>query len=848
MHMDLSVFADASQSNRATLDNWLSQWRLLLCTDGNGWLEYLESAAESSAASPETADSPPSDAITVANVLAFLSNLSSAVVHFDVQVAVDPSHHGASSSYQNTLPPEWTVAIDPHQCHSPVLLGRLVDNVLQWFERCTGLDKSITSSLDTFGLQRLSRISQQHTLYHASTLNRLASIGASAWCRKLHAVRPDELMYLCQWNQRVGKIIRQCWDTATLVVHSLRVLGHDRYESLKTAFAALQQALTAEPERPVTTSRSWHESCAAILEHLTAITHICQASPRAGWKQVAEHLELFTLLVQLYYYYSQLAASRQPQTSTGASRNSVPTNVTQRCIQGAWLTSSVIYLILVLAGFPMAECQRAWDDLWSASPTRILDVDALRDDMAPMFVTATPSSSKTPFTHTVSSSSVHSDRLAQLGQYCMVIIEKSQVQPISAQGTQASLWVMLDRRFSILASLQAIQSQEPDNEPLAYAIMFITNQTDRSTAESAVTKKMANLSVQATTPRLSADLTQAVELAQCMDPIEYTAAISNIQEIFSDLGSGYILALLALKGYNGEQVIMDLLEEQVPDAVQALDTALAVEDLFALLQPPSPIQEEEEENGEDPLANRLNVFDRDEFDVFHHGTVADSSRVYRKVDAAGWPMSVPGSHGKQMPGGTEWLTAQNEADDYKQRILEQAEADWDDEYDDTYDDALLAIPGASGDEDGEREDTADNNGVDKGIAGPSRRPDASQTNSSAPLPASDPTAPFETMLLAEAVANPETFARNKTARQSKQRQALLAKTKLSNEQLEGWYSMLNRDPRGKHKLEAQKLSRDTNRPAHQPLRGPKPPSSTAARGGINNAGWLLQAIVSVDYL
>ncbi|KAJ1971191.1 Activating signal cointegrator 1 complex subunit 2, partial [Dimargaris xerosporica] len=634
--MDLSVFAEASQSNQTTLDSWLSQWQTLLRKDGSAWLEYLESGLESADASPKAANTSSADTITVASVLAFLSNLSLAVVRYDVQVAVDPNQHGTTSPRRDTIPPEWVVAVDPSQCHFPVLLGRLIDNILQWFERCTGLDKAMTASLDSFDLQRLSRISQQHALYHASTLNQLASIGASVWCRQLQAVRPDELMCVHRWNQRIGQIIRQCWDTATLVVHSFRVLGHERYESLKAAFSMLQQASLAEPERPVTTDRTWHAVCATIMEELTAITHICQASPRAGWKQLAEHLELFTLLVQLYYYYSQLVTSHQSPATTGASINSVPSNVTRRCIQGAWLTSSVIYLVLVLAGFPKAECQRAWSDLWSASPTRVPDFDALCDDMAPMFVTATPSSSKAPLTHPLpSSSSSQPDRRTQLGQYCMAIIEKSQAQPVATQGTQASLWVMLNRRFNVLASLQAIQSQEPDNEPLAYAIMFITNQTDRSTAETAVTSKMANLSVQATTPPLSADLAQALELAQCMDPIEYTAAISNIQEIFSDLGSGYILALLALKGYNGEQVIMDLLEEQVPNAVQVLDTKLAVDDLFALLRPPSPAQEQDEG---DPLVNRLNVFDGDEFDVFRHGTAADSSRVYRKVDAGGWPM------------------------------------------------------------------------------------------------------------------------------------------------------------------------------------------------------------------
>ncbi|KAJ1968152.1 hypothetical protein H4R35_006507 [Dimargaris xerosporica] len=180
-----------------------------------------------------------------------------------------------------------------------------------------------------------------------------------------------------------------------------------------------------------------------------------------------------------------------------------------------------------------------------------------------------------------------------------------------------------------------------------------------------------------------------------------------------------------------------------------------------------------------------------------------------------------------MAGGTEWLTAQNEADDYKQRILEQAEANWDDEYDDTYDDALLAVPGASEGEGGERQDTTGNDGDDKSIAGPSGQRETNRSNTLMPLPATDPTAPFETMLLAEAVANPEMFARNKAARQSKQRQALLAKTKLSNEQLEGWYSMLNRDARGKHKLEAYKLSRDASRPAHQTSQRSQPSSSTA---------------------
>ena len=63
-------------------------------------------------------------------------------------------------------------------------------------------------------------------------------------------------------------------------------------------------------------------------------------------------------------------------------------------------------------------------------------------------------------------------------------------------------------------------------------------------------------------------------------------------------------------------------------------------------------------------------------------------------------------------------------------------------------------------------------------------------------------------LFGKYVDNPDVFARTAEARKKKERHALKAETRMTDEAIEGWAIMLQRDPRRMRRLEAQYRSFD----------------------------------------
>ena len=55
--------------------------------------------------------------------------------------------------------------------------------------------------------------------------------------------------------------------------------------------------------------------------------------------------------------------------------------------------------------------------------------------------------------------------------------------------------------------------------------------------------------------------------------------------------------------------------------------------------------------------------------------------------------------------------------------------------------------------------------------------------------------PLQVVLFSVYISSPSTFSRTSATRASKQRTELLAKTKLTHEQVEGWAVMLERNPK-----------------------------------------------------
>ncbi|KPP74363.1 hypothetical protein Z043_106483, partial [Scleropages formosus] len=94
---------------------------------------------------------------------------------------------------------------------------------------------------------------------------------------------------------------------------------------------------------------------------------------------------------------------------------------------------------------------------------------------------------------------------------------------------------------------------------------------------------------------------------------EMESLLSHIKDLLPDLGEGFLLACLQEYGYNSEVVINNILEDRLTSALAEMDRSL-----------PRPPKEELPP----VLSSRSNVFDDDEFDVFHRDNV-DMSRVWR---------------------------------------------------------------------------------------------------------------------------------------------------------------------------------------------------------------------------
>ncbi|KAI0233882.1 hypothetical protein L0F63_001541 [Massospora cicadina] len=148
------------------------------------------------------------------------------------------------------------------------------------------------------------------------------------------------------------------------------------------------------------------------------------------------------------------------------------------------------------------------------------------------------------------------------------------------------------------------------------------------------------------------------------------------------------------------------------------------------------------------LATRRNIHDNDEFDLLAPGRkVAPLDGVYQK--------------GRMTP--IDPIGPQAEL---KEATIQLVYNQYDDEYDDTYDQDL------------------------QGLAEPDETPE-------------DPSLRHEATLYSAYTDNPNLFQKSKEARSSKARASLRHTTGMSDEQLEGWASMLRREPARQKRLGAK---------------------------------------------
>ncbi|KAM4616668.1 activating signal cointegrator 1 complex subunit 2 [Polymixia lowei] len=154
---------------------------------------------------------------------------------------------------------------------------------------------------------------------------------------------------------------------------------------------------------------------------------------------------------------------------------------------------------------------------------------------------------------------------------------------------------------------------------------------------------------------------------------ELESLLSCIRDLLPDLGEGFLLACLQEYNYNSELVINNILEDRLAPSLDKLDRAM-----------PRPVKEDLP-----PVLNtRSNVFDDDEFDVFHRDQV-DMSRI--------WKGRRKGEDVKEMLNDKQHIAEQKARYQAYETVVDevviepgQTPADYgldnyDDEYDDTYD-------------------------------------------------------------------------------------------------------------------------------------------------------------------
>ncbi|PSN62676.1 hypothetical protein BS50DRAFT_532135 [Corynespora cassiicola Philippines] len=226
--------------------------------------------------------------------------------------------------------------------------------------------------------------------------------------------------------------------------------------------------------------------------------------------------------------------------------------------------------------------------------------------------------------------------------------------------------------------------------------------------------------------------------------VHQMSLVSQIQDLFPDLGAGFVVKLLDEYNDDIEQVTAHLLEDSLPqhlavsDRTEPLPSSTAVQSHLLPRYTPPP--------------ERRNVFDNDEFDRL----AVDTSRLHLGRKNQQLTADKILSDRSNAPNKSAILSA-----------LAAFDSD-DDERDDTYD--VEDVGGT----------------VDSAMPGDEAEADKNE----------------EALFRAYSLT-PELFGRESDTRRGKARAALKSETGMTDEAIEGWAVMLGRDPKRLRRLEAK---------------------------------------------
>ncbi|KAL0075751.1 hypothetical protein F4703DRAFT_1887348 [Phycomyces blakesleeanus] len=250
--------------------------------------------------------------------------------------------------------------------------------------------------------------------------------------------------------------------------------------------------------------------------------------------------------------------------------------------------------------------------------------------------------------------------------------------------------------------------------------------------------------------------------------VEQMTFVSQVLDVFPDLGIGFIEACLEENQNDPERVVMQLLEDTLPPSLATLDRSMKrqtpKEKKSAQVEAsPHGAADYEKEN---LLDSRRNIFDNDEFDMLRHSVDKTKIHLGKKTDVTA----------KSVIDDKSFVDSQ------KSNLLQRVVNMYEEDYDDTYDDVDY-VGGAVGS--GAVEDNED-------VAKPKKE-------------IVDPNILNESDLVHWFTSDPESFARSPVVRRSAKRTSMREKTHMTDEQLEGWAVMFARNPRKQRILDKYAL-------------------------------------------
>lgn len=286
--------------------------------------------------------------------------------------------------------------------------------------------------------------------------------------------------------------------------------------------------------------------------------------------------------------------------------------------------------------------------------------------------------------------------------------------------------------------------------------------------------------------------------------------ITQVQDLFPDLGSGYIVRLLDHYSDNPELIVSHLLDDSLPPELQALDKSeqLPAIDSITPHDPLPPGSTPPRIPSPDPTPIRRNIFDNDvDIAELARSEPTSTSAPYGKLH-----------FGRAHPQETaDTLLADRSAHETNKAAILSALATFDsddDERDDTY-------------------DAADVGGTVDSVV-PSSTDAEADANASAKSRTRTPEE-SDMALFRAYKSTPTLFARDSATRRSQPRASLKREIGMTDEAIEGWALMLARDPKRLGNLE-DKLALESGGSVGGVLNQPHLPSTSYRRPGPKEEG------------